>query len=657
MKLDKERVRAAITRVLPQVEEGRFPIKRIIGDEITISADIFTDSHHLVAANLLFQHEKENDWQEVAMTKGLNDSWKGSFFAEKLGLYFFTLHAWVDDFATWQQEIIKKINAGLAIKGEIEWGIRFLEQSTALEDLADIQSFIKAIKKSKNETQQAQWAIATELSLLMRDRFPNKQWITQWDKEIPIVVDPPKARFSSWYEMFPRSLASDGSSHGTFKDCQQLLPEIAEMGFNVLYFPPIHPIGYSKRKGKSNELKAGPDDPGSPWAIGSHEGGHRSIHPQLGTFADFDDLVSSARSWNIDIALDIALQCSPDHPYIKEHPEWFCWRPDGTIQYAENPPKKYEDIVPFYFETKDWKALWKELRRIFLFWIKKGVKIFRIDNPHTKPFAFWEWIISSIKKDYPDVLFLCEAFTRPQVMDWLSKLGFSQSYTYFTWRHTKQELTEYLTEIVLTDKRDYFRPNLWTNTPDILTEELQQGGKAVFMSRLVLAATLSSNYGMYAPAFELMESKAKYGTEDYLLSEKYQFVQWNYEQENLKNFITQINQIRNHLDSLQHTSNLKFLEIDNDQILYYGKFSQELNSNCLVLVNLNPFHSQSGKFKIPLNDLSLIKKGSYTVHELLLNHFYIWEGEFQTITLDPQMPASIFVIQKATFKESQFDYF
>lgn len=658
MRLEEGRKRAVITHVSPKIEGGDFAIKRIVGDVVTISADVFTDGHSLVAANLLFRKSEQVDWQEVPMSEVGNDRWSGQFLVEALGIYFYTLQAWVDYFKNWQQEIEKKFNANIHVQPEIEMGLKMLEEALKHKHQTELKRFWSGIKKAKSEAEQVKLATDERLSLLMRDRYPNKHWITEMSESLAIVVDPPKARFSSWYEIFPRSHGSTPGKHGTFQECQQLLPEIAQMGFDVLYFPPIHPIGHTKRKGKRNQPKAQKEDPGSPWAIGSPSGGHKSIHLELGSMKEFEKLIVAAKEWNIDIALDIAFQCSLDHPYLKEHPDWFRWRPDGSIQYAENPPKKYEDIVPFCFETDDWKALWKELRGIFLFWIDKGVRIFRVDNPHTKPFSFWQWVITTIKHDYPDVLFLSEAFTRPKVMYWLSKLGFSQSYTYFTWRHTKQELMDYLTEIVLTEIKEYFRPNFWTNTPDILTEELQRGGRPIFLSRLILAATISSNYGMYAPAFELMEYEAMPGTEEYLDSEKYQLRLWDRKSEqSLRPIITQINTIRKNFPALQQTSNLRFLEIDNDQILYYGKFIDDLEKTLLILVNLDPSNVQSGVLKVPLEELGLFKKGSYKVHELLLDRYYIWEGESQQITLNSQMPACIFSVQKKLKREVDFEYF
>lgn len=658
MKIAEGRLRAVISNVSPQVEEGRFAIKRVIGDEIPVSADIFTDGHSSVAANLLFRHHEKEKWQDAPMKLETNDRWSGQFKVEKLGVYFYKIEAWVDYFKSWQQDVAKKFKVGMSVKTEMDIGIHLMEEALHRKKQPDIKRFLTAIKRAESEEQQIKWATDEQLSALMRDRYPNNKWKTEMSQAFRIIVDPPKARFSTWYEIFPRSFSPVPGKHGTFKDCHLLLPSIIAMGFDVLYFPPIHPIGYNKRRGKRNQPEASEQDPGSPWAIGSREGGHKSLHPELGSLRDFEELIAKARELGIDIAMDIALQCSVDHPYLKEHPDWFWWRSDGTIQHAENPPKKYEDIVPFYFETKDWKALWEELRSIFLYWIEKGIRIFRVDNPHTKPFPFWEWAITTIKQKHPDVIFLSEAFTRPKVMYWLSKLGFTQSYTYFTWRHTKQELTDYFTEIVLSPVAEYFRPNLWTNTPDILTEELQRGERPIFISRLILAATLSSNYGMYAPAFELMECEAIPGTEEYLNSEKYQLRYWEQEDDKtLRSLITHVNKIRQKYEALQRTSNLKFLEIDNDQILYYGKFSLHPMYGLLILVNLDASNAQSGTFKLPLNELGLSSKGSYRVQELLLNRSYIWEGERQNITLDPHMPAAIFLIQKKIRREVDFEYF
>jgi len=475
-----------------------------------------------------------------------------------------------------------------------------------------------------------------------------------------VVVDREKARFSIWYEMFPRSCALEPGRHGTFKDCEARLPYIAAMGFDVLYFPPIHPIGHTHRKGRNNNPVANPDDPGTPWAIGSEEGGHKSIHPQLGTVEDFQSFVAKAREYDIEIALDIAFQCSPDHPYVKEHPEWFHWRPDNTVQYAENPPKKYEDIYPLEFETENWQELWEELKSIVLFWIEQGIRIFRVDNPHNKPFRFWEWLITDIKMSYPDVIFLSEAFTRPKVMYQLAKLGFTQSYTYFAWRNTKLELTQYFTELTQTEVREYFCPSLWSNTPDILTEYLQFGGRPAFMARLVLAATLGSSYGIYGPAFELCENRPREpGSEEYLDSEKYEIKSWDIARpDSLKDFIARVNRIRRENAAFHSDWSLRFHEVDNEQLICYSKRTDDLSNVVLVVVNLDPHHTQSGWVEFSLEELGIDPQKPYQMHDLLSDARYLWQGSRNYVELNSQIvPAHIFRMRRRVRTERDFDYY
>jgi starch synthase (maltosyl-transferring) len=474
------------------------------------------------------------------------------------------------------------------------------------------------------------------------------------------VVDREKARFSTWYEMFPRSCGLESGRHGTFKDCMARLPYVAAMGFDVLYLPPIHPIGRTHRKGDNNNPVAGPDDPGTPWAVGSEEGGHKSLHPQLGTLKDFRDFVTSARGYDIEIALDIAFQCSPDHPYVEEHPEWFRRRPDNTVQFAENPPKKYEDIYPFDFETYSWQELWHELKSIVTFWIEQGIRIFRVDNPHTKPFHFWQWLITEIKKSYPDVIFLSEAFTRPKVMYRLAKLGFTQSYTYFAWRNTAWELTQYFTELTRGNAREYFHPNLWPNTPDILTEYLQFGGRPAFMARLVLAATLGANYGIYGPAFELCENRPKEpGSEEYLDSEKYEVKNWDISgPDSLKDFVARVNQIRRENAALQGDWSLRFHEVDNTQLICYSKHTDDFSNVVLVVVNLDPHHTQSGWVEFPLEELGIDPQRSYQMHDLLSGARYLWRGTRNYVELNSQVaPAHIFRMRRRVRTERDFDYY
>ncbi|PYY12504.1 MAG: alpha-1,4-glucan--maltose-1-phosphate maltosyltransferase, partial [Acidobacteria bacterium] len=491
-------------------------------------------------------------------------------------------------------------------------------------------------------------------------RYADRRRATTYSRELAVVVDREKARFSAWYEMFPRSCSSQPERHGTFLDCMKRLDYVAEMGFDVLYLPPIHPIGRVNRKGKNNVEQAAPDDLGSPWAIGAQEGGHKAIHAQLGTLEDFKRLLSRAKQLGLEMALDLAYQCAPDHPYVEEHKEWFHIRPDGTVQYAENPPKKYQDIYPLDFETEETQALWEELRSIVLYWIEQGVRIFRVDNPHTKPFEFWEWLITDIKGRHPDILFLAEAFTRPKVMYELAKLGFTQSYTYFAWRNTKWELTEYFKELTQTDVRDYFRPNLWPNTPDILTDFLQHGGRAAFVIRLALAATLGANYGIYGPAFELCENRAvRPGSEEYLDSEKYQIRSWNLDRpDSLAKLITKINHIRRDNLALQSDWSLRFHQADNDQIIIYSKMTEDLLNIIVVVVNLDPYHTQSAWVDLSLDMLHLDQRAPYQMHDLLTDARYVWRGPRNYVELSPQrLPAHIFCVRRRVRSENGVDYF
>lgn len=658
MNLNEGRQRVVISNVFPEIEGGRFAIKRIVGEEVTISADIFVDGHQAIAAQLLFR-QQDQEWQEVPMKLLGNDRWGGQFVVRDIGIYFYTLQGWIDHFLTWQRDLQKKFKAGLDLSIDLVIGLGWIEKALEHSPTSELKEWHALLKSTKNRDKAFELATNDQLHALMRHRLPNKQWVTEYSKFLPVIVDPEKALFSAWYELFPRSTSDSEGRHGTLKDSQRLLPEVAAMGFNVIYLPPINPIGLTHRRGKNNKEAATANEPGSPWAIGAKEGGHTTIHPKLGSMNDLSDFISSANKEGLDIALDLAFQCSPDHPYLSEHPQWFRARPDGTFQYAENPPKKYEDIIPFDFETDDWKALWMELKNVTLFWIEQGIKIFRVDNPHTKPFVFWEWIIQEVKKEYPEVIFLSEAFTRPKVMYWLSKIGFDQSYTYFTWRNSKKEIIDYLSELISPEVKEYFRPNFWPNTPDILPEVLQHGGKAAFISRLILAATLSSNYGIYGPPFELMLSKALPDSEEYLDSEKYEIKKWDRNQCNtLKELITQVNRIRRENSALQQTKNLKFYEINNDQLLAYRKISFDPLNILIIVVCLDPFNRQVGKLKIPLEDLGLKGDQAYRVQELLMDRYLIWEGESQEVSLDPkEMPAAIFRIQKQPRRETDFEYF
>jgi len=597
--------------VRPEVDGGRYPVKRAVGEQVVVEADVFADGHDAVACELLYRFYSDKDWVRVPMEFRHNDHWRAAFTVEKLGRYQYTLRGWTDPFLTWQRDLEKRQEAGQDIGIDLRIGSQLLG--------SNIESYEEAMK-----------ALSPA---------PPAERITTYEKNLEVAVDPVRARFSTWYEMFPRSARGDGR-HATFKDVIARLPYVQEMGFDVLYFPPIHPIGTTARKGKNNAMRAGPGDVGSPWAIGAAEGGHKAIHPALGTFEDFHELIKQAERRNIAIALDIAFQCSPDHPYVREHPEWFRWRPDGTVQYAENPPKKYQDIYPFEFDTQAWKELWEELKSIFEFWAGHGVKIFRVDNPHTKAFAFWEWVIKELKNKNPELIFLSEAFTRPRVMHKLAKLGFTQSYTYFTWRNHKAELVEYFTELAQSPSREYFRPNLWPNTPDILHETLQAGGRPAFIVRLVLAATLAANYGIYGPAYELLERLPREpGSEEYLNSEKYEIKRWDLERpDSLSELIGRLNRIRRENAALQGDWSLRFHEVDNPQLLVYSK---EAGDNLiLVAVNLDLHYPQSGWVDLDFHGLC-------EVHDLLGGGRWTWTGRRNYVELDPHiLPAHVFRVTR-----------
>ncbi len=660
MHVDDGRRRVVIAQVEPEIDGGRYAIKRTTGEQVVVEAAAFADGHELVRAVLRHRHEAEDDWHEVVMEALGQDRWLGAFNVTQIGRYYYTLEAWVDRYDTWCRDMRKRIEADQDVSVELLIGAQLVCEGAdraAGADAARLEEAAAALSAERGSTARTLAALDPALVELMR-KYPDRSRQTTYDRELAVVVDRPKARFSAWYEMFPRSCADGPGRHGTLADCARRLPYVASMGFDVLYLPPIHPIGISFRKGKNNVERAEPGDTGSPWAIGGKEGGHKAIHPELGTFDDFHTLVEQARALGIEVALDVALQCSPDHPYVKEHPEWFRLRPDGTIQYAENPPKKYQDIYPIDFETEHWRELWDELKSIFTFWIGHGVHIFRVDNPHTKPFAFWQWVIDEVKREHPDVIFLSEAFTRPQVMYELAKVGFTQSYTYFTWRNTSYELTKYFTELTQTKVREFFRPNLWPNTPDILPEYLQTGGRPAFMARLVLAATLGANYGIYGPAFELCEGRPREpGSEEYLNSEKYQIVPWDITRsDSLAEFIGRVNAIRRENPALEGDANLEFHESTNEQLLCYSK--QSGSNLVVVVVNLDPYHRHSGWISVPVARLGIEANRPYQVHVLLGDGRYLWHGERNYVELDPQIvPAHIFRVRRWVRTEHEFEYF
>ena len=652
------RRRVVIESVTPEIDGGRFAAKRSIGERVTVEADVFADGHDALACVLRWRHESSQLWSDVPMVPVVNDRWRGEFMVSELGRYFYTIQGWIDAFETWSRQFAKRVEAGQDITLELEVAARMIEGAAARADGSDsnrLKAYAAAMRKGRAA---ASSALGDELAQLM-DRHSDKSFAVTYSKELEVTADPELARFSTWYELFPRS-AGDPAKHGTFRDVEKRLADIAEMGFNVLYLPPIHPTGHTHRKGANNSTVAGPDEPGSPWAIGSEEGGHKSINPQLGTMEDFHHLLVAAGQHGIQVALDIAFQCSPDHPYTREHPEWFKHRPDGTIQYAENPPKKYEDIFPFDFETEHWRELWDELLSIVLFWIDQGVDVFRVDNPHTKPFPFWEWLIREVKRQHPDVILLAEAFTRPKVMYRLAKVGFSQSYTYFAWRNTASELVQYFTELSQPPIREYFRPNLWPNTPDILTEYLQNGGRPAFATRLILAATLGASYGIYGPAFELCEGRAREaGSEEYLDSEKYQIRTWDYNNpDSLRELITLVNKIRLENPALQSDRGVKFHPTENDQLIAYTKTTPDLADVVLTVVNVDPHHTQAGMVTLPLEELGIRRDRGYQAHELLSGARYLWNGPRNYVEINPHaIPAQIFRFRRRMRSEHDFEYF
>ena len=652
--------RVVIERVRPEIDAGTFPIKRVVGETVAAKAAIFCDGHDAISARLLYRPPSQTTWRVVPMESKPEDWWQASFTVEQVGTYLYSFEAWVDHFKTWQTGLRRKIDANQDIKTDLLMGselVRTAAAGASGDDAATLKRWAEALAGAQVELAKAV-ALSNEISLLMQ-AYPDRSLATRFERDLEVVVDRSRALFSAWYEFFPRSFGSTPGRHGTLKDCEGLLPEIARMGFDIVYLPPIHPIGVTNRKGKNNSQASRPGDPGSPWAIGSALGGHKALHPDLGTFEDLAHFLERARAHGLEVAIDIAFQASPDHPYVESHPEWFMWRPDGSVQHAENPPKKYEDVLPFNFESESWRELWEELKSVFVFWIGKGIQVFRVDNPHTKPIGFWEWVLSEIKKDHPDVLFLSEAFTRPKVMYRLAKVGFSQSYTYFTWRNTKKEIADYVTELVEGEQRQYFRPNFWPNTPDILPEFLQYGGRPAFIIRLLLAATLSSNYGIYGPAFELLIDKALPGKEEYLDAEKYELKRWDWKAEgNLRDLIARINRIRRENAALQTTWNTRFYECDNENILFFVKATSDFSNVLLIAVNLDPFRVQGGKLRVPLTDLGILPGSPYLVHDLLTEDKYIWHGEWNGIDLDPAViPAHILRVHSRLRKEQDFDYF
>ncbi|HEY5921629.1 MAG TPA: alpha-1,4-glucan--maltose-1-phosphate maltosyltransferase [Kofleriaceae bacterium] len=645
--------RVVIFAVRPEVDGGRYPAKRVVGEPVEIEADIVADGHDVVRGVLLHRPPGANDWQEVEMTAAGNDTWHASFVAAALGRHHYTVIAWVDAFASWRRGLERKVQAGNDVSVEL------LEGAVLIDAAAKRDPGLASAALALRSGQAIDERIATALGSTLADAMaavPDRSHAARYRLELELAIERPLAEASAWYELFPRS-AAGGGKHGTLRDAEGWLDYIAELGFDIVYLPPIHPIGTAYRKGPDNAPTAGPDDVGSPWAIGGPEGGHTSVHPQLGTLADFDRFVGAARTRGLEVALDIAFQCSPDHPWVKQHPSWFRARPDGTIQYAENPPKKYQDVYPFDFESADWRNLWAALRDVFGFWCERGVRVFRVDNPHTKPIPFWEWCLRELQTRYPDAIFLAEAFTRPKLMYALAKAGFSQGYTYFTWRTTKWELETYLTELARAPVVDFYRPNFWPTTPDIFPEHLVGGGRAVFTLRVILAATLAANYGIYGPSYELMENVQRPGVEELARNEKYQLRSWDLAKpDSLRHVIARLNRIRQAHPALHDLRSLRFHKTDNELVMCYSKRRGE--SVVLVVVNLDPHHSHRAWLDIDLAALGVEAGQTFQVHDLLSGARFSWRGPRNFVELVPdEMPAHIFEVRRLARSENQFEYY
>jgi len=660
MKPKEGRKRVIIEEVEPQIDCGRYPAKLVLGDEVVVTAAVFGDGHDHVSGRLLYRYGNDRKWRSKPLTELSNDLWTASFTVDRPGEWRYSIEAWVDHFDTWRSDLKKRIAAqpdpeapdpGMAAQNiplALRSGALLLEQTAGragAEDAKLLQQIVISLRwLADQDAKLYEYPLAEEI-IELAARYPDLTYSTRFERDLTIWVDRERARFSAWYELFPRSTSPDPTRHGTLKDVEALLPSIAAMGFNVLYLPPIHPIGTAFRKGPNNNIVAAEGDHGSPWAIGAAAGGHKAVLTELGNLADLEHLAKAATDHGMELAMDIAFQCSPDHPWVRDHPEWFQHRPDGTIQYAENPPKKYQDIYPLNFESTEWRSLWEELLSVFEFWIKHGVFIFRVDNPHTKALPFWEWVIDSIHKDHPEVLFLAEAFTRPHVMYSLAKAGFTQSYTYFTWRNTKAELQTYLEEITRPPVSDFFRPNFWPNTPDILHAALQEGGRPAFMQRLILAGTLTANYGVYGPAYELGENTPmKPGSEEYRNSEKYEIRHWDRNaSHSLAPLMTKLNQIRNSNPALQTNERLCFHDADNPHLLCYSKSTADYSNTILVAINLDPSQEQAGWIDLDLGELAIPYNRNFDVEDLLTGKHYQWHDLSNYVALRPEtMPAHIF---------------
>ena len=656
-RMNDDRIRFA--QIMPSVDGGKYPAKRLQGEVVQISATIFRDGSDALGAAVRYHHEGDHEYHHVPLKNRGNDRWTGSFHLEKLGVYQFSIIAWSDAFATWQDLLNRKWNAG-----ERDLGVEFQEGAALLRQLADrvprgparvplMQAALLLGDPNHPIEESVLIGLNPVLAEISSD-FPDPSQLVSTEEIYQIRIDPPRAGFAAWYELFPRSQSTVPGKHGTLRDVLRRLPELRDLGFDVLYFPPIHPIGLTNRKSKNNAPEANHDDVGSPWAIGNWQGGHDTIEPALGTLDDFRMLVGAVQAHGLEIALDLALNCSPDHPYVQLHPHWFKHRADGSIAFAENPPKKYQDVYPLDFDNDDWPVLWQEVHRIVIFWINQGVKIFRVDNPHTKPVGLWDWLINQVKRQHPEVIFLAEAFTKPAMMKELAKIGFDQSYTYFTWRNSKAELIEYLTELTTTEMVEYFRPNFFANTPDILHAYLQKGGKPAFAIRLILAATLSPLYGIYS-GFEFYENEPLHeGSEEYLNSEKYEIKQRpNDMPGSLRPLIKLLNQTRRAHPALQQLKNIHFHDIANYNILCYSKTTDDCSDRLICVINLDTQRVQEGIIELDLAELGLAADQAYYVHDLLTNQTWNWKGPKNYVRLDPQIaPAHLFVVRVSVFKDA-----
>lgn len=637
-----------IEAVEPQIDCGRYPVKREVGDILEVSADIFKDGHDAIAAAVLHRRAGQHEWTSVEMRHRGNDRWSAEFPLLENDRYLYTVEAFPDRFATWRDEIGKKLAAGLDVSLELREGSAIVAEAAAqaMTDLVLLSAILAAFAADASAGARAALLLSDSTLAVMRRNRP-RDGVQRFERELGVTVDRVRARFASWYELFPRSAGAVPGRGGTFDDVIARLPAIAAMGFDVLYFPPIHPIGRINRKGPNNTLNPGPGDPGVPYAIGNETGGHDAVEESLGTLDDFARLVSAAGDSGLEIALDFAISAAPDHPWVAAHPDWFHIRPDGTIRCAENPPKRYEDIFPVNFSSPDWQPLWDEMKRIVLFWVGRGVKIFRVDNPHTKPTVFWEWLIGEIQRDHPETVFLSEAFTRPKVMRSLAKAGFTQSYTYFTWRNGKDEIVEYFTELTQGEMREYFRGNLFTTTPDILPFMLQTGGRPAFQLRLLLAATLSSVYGMYS-GYELCEAAAIPGREEYLDSEKYDYKVWDWDREgNIIAYVTRINEIRRTFSALHEYDNLRFFPCDDPSMICYGKIPTAGEDGIVVVANLDPSAPHETLFHLDLPAFGLADGEPFRVTELITGDAFVWAGPTHHLYLDPQwQPGLIYALHR-----------